>query len=97
MGSSNIIVNTLLKSIMPTVKKFVESGKIDDLFRELKSRYKDSLRDQENSVEIMITTEQDGLEYVSVVEMTGDLRIERVMFQQRLSGLVTTLFTQAEI
>lgn len=96
--ANNVLVKTLLKSVMPTVTKFVESGKIDTLFRELKSRFADRLRDSENStVEILITTEDDGLEYVSFVELGRDLRIKQVIYQQRLSELITTLFTQAEL
>lgn len=96
--ANNVLVKTLLKSVMPTVTKFVESGKIDTLFRELKSRFADRLRDSENStVEILITSENDGLEYVSFVELGRDLRIKQVMHQQRLSKLVKTLFTQADL
>lgn len=41
--ANNILVKTLLKSVMPTVQKFVESGKIDALLKELKSRLADRL------------------------------------------------------
>lgn len=96
--ANNVIVKTLLRSVMPTVQKFVESGKIDTLFRELKQRYAEGLSDPENSVEILITTEDDGLEYVSVVELDPvELHIVKIMDQQSLSELITTLFLQAEI
>lgn len=95
--ANNILVKTLLKSVMPTVQKFVDSGKIDTLFRELKARFADRLQNEENTVEILITTEEDGLEYVNVVELDPELRIRQVMDQQRLSELITTLFTQAEL
>lgn len=96
--ANNVIVKTLLRSVMPTVQKFVESGKIDTLFRELKQRYAECLSDPENSVEILITTEDDGVEYVSVVELDPvELNIVKIMDQQRLSELITTLFSQAEI
>lgn len=96
--ANNVLVKTLLKSVIPTVTKFVESGKIDALFQELKTRFSDRLQDSENnSVEILITTEEDGLEYVNVVELDPELRIRKVMDQQRLSELITTLFTQAEM
>lgn len=94
--ANNILVKTLLKSVMPTVQKFVDSGKIDTLFRELKARFSDLIQEN-NSVEILITTEEDGLEYVNVVELDPELRIRQVMDQQRLSDLITTLFTQAEL
>lgn len=95
--ANNLLVKTLLKSVMPTVQKFVDSGKIDTLFRELKARFADRLQDEENTVEILITTEEDGLEYVNVVELDPELRIRQVMDQQRLSELITALFTQAEL
>lgn len=95
--ANNLLVKTLLKSVMPTVQKFVDSGKIDTLFRELKARFADRLQNEENTVEILITTEEDGLEYVNVVELDPELRIRQVMDQQRLSDLITTLFTQAEL
>lgn len=82
---------------MPTVQKFVDSGKIDTLFRELKSRFANRLQNEENTVEILITTEEDGLEYVNVVELDPELRIRQVMDQQRLSELITALFTEAEL
>lgn len=95
--ANNILVKTLMKSVMPTVQKFVDSGKIDTLFLELKARFADRLQNEENTVEILITTEEDGLEYVNVVELDPELRIRQVMDQQRLSELITTLFTQAEL
>lgn len=95
--ANNILVKTLLKSVMPTVQKFVDSGKIDTLFRELKARFADRLQNEENTVEILITTEEDGLEYVNVVELDPELRIRQVMDQQRLSDLITALFTEAEL
>lgn len=95
--ANNLLVKTLLKSVMPTVQKFVDSGKIDTLFRELKARFADRLQNEENTVEILITTEEDGLEYVNVVELDPELRIRQVMDQQRLSELITALFTEAEL
>lgn len=95
--ANNMIVNTLLKAVMPTVQKFVESGKIDTLFQELKSRYTCFVDNPEDSVEILLTTEEDGVEYVSVVILTPQLQVAKVLFQQRLSELLTELFTQAEL
>ena len=95
--ANNILVKTLLKSVMPTVQKFVDSGKIDTLFRELKARFSDRLQNEENTVEILITTEEDGLEYVNVVELDPELHIRQVMDQQRLSELITALFTEADL
>lgn len=94
---NNALTNLLLKSLMPAVRKFVEGGKIDALFQELKSRYQGLRNDTNDSVEILITTESDGLEYVSVIELDPKLCVKKVMFQQRLSDLITELFTQAEL
>lgn len=96
--ASNILLKTLLKSVMPTVSKFVESGKIDSLLHELKARYASQTGIQDGeSVEILITTEADGNEYANVIVLDADLRVKTVLAQQRLSELVTALFTQAEL
>ena len=96
--ASNIILKTLLKSVMPTVTKFVESGKIDTLLQELKSRYaEDTDLKEGESVEILITTETDGNEYANVIVLDTELRVKTVLAQQRLSDLVTALFTQADM
>lgn len=95
--ASNVLMKTLLRSVMPSVQKFVDGGKIDTLFQELKSKYNDSRRNDAASVEILITTEADGNEYVNIVELEPDLRVSQVMEQQRLSELITTLLTQSEI
>lgn len=96
--ASNVILKTLLKSLMPTVTKFVESGKIDALLQELKARYAShaDIADRE-SVEILITTEADGNEYANVIVLDADLRVRTVLAQQRLSELVTALFNQADM
>lgn len=92
------IIKTLLKSVMPTVTKFVESGKIDTLLKELKTRYaEDTDLKEGESVEILITTENDGNEYANVIVLDTELRVKTVLAQQRLSDLVTALFTQADI
>lgn len=96
-NDTSVLTKMLLKSVMPTVTKFVESGKIDSLFREIKTRFSESMMLPEDSTEILITTEADGLEYVNVVEMTQDHCIVQVMHQQRLSQLINELFTQAEL
>ena len=87
----------LLRSVMPTVQKFVESGKIDTIFQELKSQYSVFVDDPDSSVEILITTESDGVEYVNVVVLTKDLHITKLLYQQQLSGLITDLFTKADM
>ena len=96
--ANNILLKTLLKSVMPTVTKFVESGKIDTFLQELKSRYSQHANMAEGeSCEILITTEDDGNEYANIVVFDKDLHVRELLAQQRLSDLVTALFTQAEL
>lgn len=94
---NNVLTKMLLRSVMPTVQKFVESGKIDTIFQELKSQYSVFVDDPDSSVEILITTESDGVEYVNVVVLTKDLHITKLLYQQQLSGLITDLFTKADM
>ena len=94
---NNVLTKMLLRSVMPTVQKFVESGKIDAIFKELKSQYSVFVDDPDSSVEILITTESDGVEYVNVVALTKDLRVTKLLYQQQLSGLITDLFTKADM
>ena len=94
---NNVLTKMLLRSAMPTVQKFVESGKIDAIFRELKSQYQVFVDDTDSSVEILITTESDGVEYVNVVSLTKDLRVTKLLYQQQLSELITDLFTKADM
>lgn len=97
-GNSNILVRTLLKSVMPTVNRFVESGKIDTFLQELKLRYSSQANmAQGESVEILITTEEDGKEYANIVLFGADMQVKEVILQQRLSELLTALFNQADM
>jgi hypothetical protein len=96
--ANNVILKTLLKSVMPTVTKFVESGKIDTLLQELKARYAVNANMAEGeSVEILITTEADGNEYANIVVFDTNLTVKTLLAQQRLSELVTALFNQADL
>lgn len=97
-GNSNILARTLLKSVMPTVNRFVESGKIDIFLQELKLRYSSQANMvQGESVEILITTEEDGKEYANIVLFGADMRVKEVIVQQRLSELLTALFNKSDI
>ena len=83
---------------MPTVTKFVEGGKIDELLRELKARYSLYADQTEGeSVEIMLTTEADGNEYANIIVLGPDLSVRSVVEQQRLSELITALLNQADL
>ena len=97
-SNGNILVRTLLKSVMPTVNRFVESGKIDTFLQELKLRYSSQANmAQGDSVEILITTEEDGKEYANIVLFGADMKVKEVIVQQRLSELLNALFNQADM
>lgn len=84
---------------MPSVTKFISDGKVDGLLQELKGRYADRVELKENeSVEILITTENDGLEYANIIVLDSDtLQISKLLAQQKLSEIITALFTQADM
>lgn len=95
--NNGLLMQALLKSAMPTVSKLVGSGKIDAFIRSIKDEYieKTSLQDNE-SVEILVTTEADGLEYLNVVVMDRDCRITDVLAQSKLSDTIIHLLEQAQ-
>lgn len=97
--ANNLLLKTLLKSVMPSVTKFVSDGKLDNLMQELKHKYADRVELQESeSIEILITTESDGLEYANIIVMNSDnLQITKLLAQQKLSEIITALFTQADM
>ena len=98
---NNFILKTLLKSVMPTVTKFVESGKIDALLQKLKSEYSayaDAAKGE--SVEILISTEDynnEHIEYANIIVIDKNLQITAILQQQRLSEIITALFNQADM
>lgn len=97
--ANNLLLKTLLKSVMPSVTKFVSDGKLDGLMQELKSKYAIQVELENNeSIEILITTENDGLEYANIIVMNSDnLQITKLLAQQKLSEIITALFTQADM
>ena len=91
-----MLLNGILKSIMPKVNNFCDSGKIDSLIREIKKPYNEQVN-AGNSVEIMISTENDGSEYVSVVELEPvSLTICRIFQQMKLSELIKLIVKTAQ-
>lgn len=96
--ASSLLLKTLLKSVMPTVRNAIDDGKIDSFIQNLKKRYSetDDLMTGD-SVEILITTEIDGCEYANIVVLTPELTIRKLLAQQRLTDLITSLFNQSEI
>lgn len=95
--AGSALIRTLLKAAMPSVRKLTDSGKIDAFIQDLKKRLSEHAAVPDGgSVEILITTEEDGCEYANVVALDRDLRIESVLAQQKLSELINSLLTQAE-
>lgn len=96
--ANSLLLKTLLKSVLPTVQKLVESGKVDAFVQDMKSRYAEVAGLQPGeSVEILITTEEDGHEYASAVKIDESLRVTGVIDQHRLSEIITSLFNQSEL
>lgn len=96
--ANSLFLKTLLKSVMPTVRKLVDNGKIDGFLQSVKKQYAESeeLCKGEN-VEILITTEIDGCEYANIVVLTPELTVRKLLAQQKLSDLIITLFNQSEL
>lgn len=97
--ANSLLMKTLLKSVLPTVQKLVESGRTDSFIQELKRKQLDKIgRELSNdeSVEILVTTEEDGAEYVNIV-LLHDLTVTDVLWQDKLSSLITSLFNQSEL
>lgn len=97
--ANNLLLKTLLKSVMPSVTKFVSDGKLDGLMQELKSKYAGQVELENNeSIEILITTENDGLEYANIIVLnSATLQVTKLLAQQKLSEIITALFTQADM
>lgn len=95
--AGSALIRTLLKAALPSVRKLTDSGKIDAFIQDLKSRLSENASVPDGgSVEILITTEEDGCEYANVVALDRDLRVTEVLSQHKLSELINSLLTQAE-
>ena len=90
----NSTAGILVKTFSPTVRKLAENGKIDGFFRSIKEEHasKEELSDGE-SVEIMITTEDDCREYVSLVILSGGT-ISKIITSMPLSEMIIKLLEQ---
>ena len=96
MGS-NVLVQTLVKAAMPTVEKIVNSGRIDEILRELKDMYRRKTELPEGySVEILVSTEKDGCEYLSVVTLSPHNKIEGVLYQNKLSETIVEILKESK-
>lgn len=96
MGN-NILMQSLLNAAIPTVEKLVGSGKIDIMLQDLKEHYRNlaDLEDNE-SVEIILSTEADGCEYLNIVVIDAEMRIRNVMYQRKLQDAIIQLLKQSK-
>lgn len=82
----------LFNSLMPLVEKMVKSGELEKLIRAFKKEYALKLW-QGEAVELLITTEQNDVEYVHVVALSEDLKL-RVLESMKMSELVHLIITK---
>jgi len=84
----------IIKTFAPTIRKLAEGGKIDGFFRSIKEEHAKNLNLNEGeTVEIMITTEDDGREYVSLVVFSGGV-VSQIVTSMPLSEMVIKLLEQ---
>ena len=88
-------MQTLLNSAMPMVERLVGSGKIDEMLRQLKESFRDRVP-HGCSCEILVSSEADGCEYLNIVSMSAEMKIEGVLYQQKLSDAIVELIKKAK-
>ena len=90
-------MQTLVKAAIPTVEKIVTGGKIDNMLRQLKQSYRDSVYLYEGeSIEILVSSENDGCEYLDIVILDAEMRIKKVLYQQKLSEAIINLLKESQ-
>lgn len=88
----NATTAILIKTLTPTVQKLAESGKIDGIIQAIKAEQAKQLNLMENeTVEIMITTEDDGREYMSLVILYNNSTIQKVLRSMPVGELIVEL------
>lgn len=91
------MMNTLLKAAIPTVEKIVTGGKIDNMLRQLKQSYRDRMElSESDNVEILVSSELDGCEYLNIVILGSGMCIKKVLFQQKLSEAIINLLKDSK-
>lgn len=90
-------MQTLVKAAIPTVEKIVTGGKIDNMLRQLKQSYRDKLELSDgDNVEILVSSELDGCEYLNIVILDAGMRIKDVLYQQKLSEAIIKLLKDTQ-
>ena len=88
----NVTTAILIKTLTPTVQKLAESGNIDGLIQAVKDEQAKQLDLSDNeTVEIMITTESDGKEYVSLVILYNNSTVQKVLSSMPVGDLIVEL------
>lgn len=90
---NNILLNTLVKTFGPKVEKLANSGKIDALVREMKSKYE---KNPDDEIYILVSTEDDGNEYINFIKMDQDMTVTEVIDQLKLSDVIIQLIQNSE-
>lgn len=94
MGN-NVALQMVLKTLTPTVQKFAESGKLDGFFQTIKAEAaKNTELAEGESVEIILTTEDDGREYISIVVLAEGPTIKTVLQSMPLSDMILQLLSK---
>lgn len=92
---NNTALQMVLKTLTPTVKKFAESGKLDGFFQTIKAEAAKGIELSEGeSVEIMITTETDGREYISIVVLSEGPTIKSILQSMPLSDMINLILSK---
>lgn len=94
--ASSIILKTMLNSFLPTVNNLIESGKIDSYIQAAKDEYAQQLNLQDDeSLEVLVSTETDGKEYFNLVVIDKELHITKIVLQQPLTDFIKQLIAKA--
>lgn len=91
MAKDNILVRSMINAFLPKVNSFIESGKLSAVIQEAKRKCADDNCFEGESVEIMISTEIDGEEYINFVTINNELQITKIVMQQKLSEFLSSL------
>ena len=97
MGN-NLLMQSLVNAAIPMVEKLVNSGRIDQMLRSLKDSYREkhSLGPDE-SIEILVSSEADGCEYLNVVIINEEMTIkDNILYQRKLSDAIISLLKESQ-
>lgn len=94
---NNSALSTIVRMFGPTLNKFLDSGKVDQMIQDAKRKASDNVQlCDDESVEVMITTEADGKEYLSAVIMDNDRHIVKILYSSTLNEFIKILLKEAK-